>query len=192
MNLSSNKKDINLNNIKLIFAIGNPEKIYEDTRHNIGTIVTKEILKKLKINLTYKKKFNSYTAYYTNKKNKLTIIAISNEYMNNSGDALIKIVKYHKFKTEEILVVQDDMNLSFLETSFKFNSSSHGHNGIKDILKKLNTNKFYKLKIGIGKPKFKENNISYVLNSFSKEEKKKILQKSDTIFLMLKNFNMLS
>ena len=108
--------------------------------------------------------------------------------MNNSGSCLVKTMQYYKILPKDVLILQDEMLLGFLETEIKFNSSSHGHNGIKDIVDKLHTKQFYKLKIGIGKPKSKYNNVSHVLGKFSREEIMKIRKKISFIFCILNSY----
>merc|ERR1711862_105012 len=152
------------NDIKLIFAIGNPEEEYRDTRHNIGVYFLKKIIKELDISLTYKNKFSSYVSKYEN-----IIFVISNVYMNMSGYSLSNIIQYYKISPNQILVVQDDMLLSLCKIQLKFNGSAHGHNGIKNINQQIRSDKYFKLKIGIGKPENRIDNTNYVLGKFKEE-----------------------
>merc|ERR1711935_394127 len=161
------------NDIRLVFAIGNPEEEYANTRHNIGIYFTKKILEKLKINIIYKKKLTCYISKYILPGGEEIIFALSNSYMNNSGSCLLQLMNYYKIKTEEILVIHDDMVLNCAEIIIKFNGSPHGHNGLKDIIEKIKTKKFYKVRIGIGKPKYQSDNVNYVLNKFPLKEKQK-------------------
>jgi PTH1 family peptidyl-tRNA hydrolase len=186
------RNDINLSNIKLIFAIGNPEVEYSNTKHNIGIFFLKEVIKKLELNLVYKKKLNAYISKYKNKKEENIILATSDTYMNNSGICLLQVMNYYKIIAKDVLIFHDDMSLNFLDIAMKFNGSSHGHNGIKDITQKLNTSRFYRLKIGISKPKYKTDNINHVLGKFSKEEKEKIIKKIDSIFSNISHLNLFS
>lgn len=181
-----------IHDIKLIFAIGNPENEYSDTRHNIGIYFLKQVIKDLNLNLIYKKKFTCYISKHEDKiKNENIIFAISDTFMNNSGNCLLQIMNYYKIKENEILVVQDDMLLDPLEMLVKFNGSSHGHNGIKDIVHKINTDKFYKLKIGIGKPKHRSDNINYVLSKMQNHEKKKMNEKITELLIDVRNLKFL-
>jgi len=173
------------NDIKLIFAVGNPENEYKNTRHNVGIFFLKSIIKKLNIESTYKKKLNSYVSNYKDLAQKNIYIVISNAYMNNSGECLLQIMNYYKIKSEEILVIQDEMSLDCSEIFIKFNGSSHGHNGIKDIIQKINTDKFYKLKIGIGKPKYRSDNIRHVLSKFENCERDQMKKKIKAISLKI-------
>merc|ERR1712224_680767 len=129
-----------INDIKLVFAIGNPEKDYIKTRHNVGIYFIKKILNSLSLVLTYEKKFECYKSNLTIQEKNIKFI-VSDVYMNNSGDCLLKLMKYYKIKYDQILIVQDDMTLECAQFLVKLNGSSHGHNGIKDIEKRIDTKK---------------------------------------------------
>merc|ERR1712113_105565 len=98
-----------------------------------------------------------------------------------SGECLSNIMHYYKILPNEVLVVHDEMKLSFGEIILKFNGSCHGHNGIKDIKKKVGTDKFYKIKVGIGMPDHEMDNSTYVLKNFSKKEKEILSSKIEEI-----------
>jgi len=180
------------NDIKLVFAIGNPEEEYANTRHNVGIYFTKKIIEKLNICITYKKKLTCFISKYLSEEKEEIIFAISNSYMNNSGSCLLQIMNYYKIKVEEILIVHDDMVLECSEILIKFNGSPHGHNGLKDIIEKIKTKKFYKMRIGIGKPKYQSENINYVLNRFQLDEQKKIDEKITSILNKLQESKFLN
>ena len=169
------------NDIRLIFAIGNPGEEYINTRHNVAIYFLRRVVKPFDINLLYKKKLNCYAGIYQMSNEKQILFAVSNSYMNNSGDCLIQVMHYYKINLDQVLVIQDEMLSDVGEISVKYNSSAHGHNGIKSISKKLNTNKFYKLKIGIGKPKFTTSNVNYVLGKFETGQIDKLNIKIESI-----------
>jgi PTH1 family peptidyl-tRNA hydrolase len=158
-----------MHNIKLVFGMGNPEDEYSNTRHNIGIYLLKKVLEKLQLTPDYNKKLKCSISKYQKEQ---IIFILSNSYVNQSGYCLSQVMNYYKIKTDEILIVHDDMNLDFPRISLKYNGSPHGHNGIKDIINNLNTKKFYKLRIGIGKPQRKEYNSKHVLGRLGQDEKK--------------------
>ena len=97
--------------------------------------------------------------------------------MNNSGDAVRAIVDWYKINLEQIFVILDDKDLPLGKIRFREKGSSGGHNGLKSIIEKLQTQKFNRIRIGIGSPpSTKEinnfNTISHVLGNISQEEKK--------------------
>lgn len=163
----------------LIIGLGNPGKEYENTRHNIGFNVLNSYLEKNNLKLD-KEKFNGlYTKTSIN--NEDVIFLEPQTYMNSSGDSVRKIMDFYKIDVENILVIQDDLDMEIGKIKLKENSSSGGHNGIKDIEEKLGTNSIKRLKIGISNNKMMDTK-DYVLGKFSKEEKE-VLEKTYNICL---------
>lgn len=163
--------------MKLIVGLGNPGKEYNKTRHNIGF----ELLDYLYGEDGYNNKFNGLykEIMVDNEKN---ILLKPQSYMNLSGTVIRKYIDYFKIKLNDILIIQDDLDMDVGKIKFVFNSSSGGHNGIKDIEKNLSSKEYLRLKIGISNKK----NIDtkdYVLGKFSKEEQSII----DMTYLKLKD-----
>lgn len=156
--------------MKLIIGLGNPEKKYENTRHNLGQKIVLDYLKtqkncRLKENYRLSAK-TCEMGWKTSKK----IFAISSEYMNNSGITVQKISHFFKIEPKDIYVLHDDLDLEVGDYRIQFDRGPAGHNGIKSINQYLGTQQFNRIRLGIGKP---NNNIpveNYVLQSFSKEE----------------------
>ncbi len=150
--------------IKLIIGIGNKNKHLKNTRHNIGIWFIKKLLNKKKIILN--------KIYKLNIKNKKIYIYIPNSYINKCGKYIKKIKKKLKIKTKNILIVYDDINIlpgySKIE---KKNKKKITHNGIKNIIKKIKKKNFYKLRIGIGRPKKNIDLKKFVLSKPNKLEK---------------------
>lgn len=145
--------------MKLIVGLGNPGKEYELTRHNIGFMTLDAYLK----DQTWKSEKTADIIKTSN-----AIFIKPNTYMNLSGKAVAHYANYYKIPPEEILVIQDDLDSPLGSIKVKNYSSSGGHNGIKDIIKHLNTDCFTRLKIGISHP---NNDIkNYVLSKFSSQE----------------------
>lgn len=154
--------------MKLIVGLGNPGKKYENTRHNIGFDVIDAYLKENNLALI-KKKFNGlYLETLIN--NEKVIFLKPQKYMNLSGEVVKKYVDFFKIKPLDILIVHDDLDQTLGKIKLKQNSSSGGHNGIKDIENNLGTREYKRLKIGISKNKLIDTK-DYVLGKFSKEER---------------------
>ena len=132
--------------MKLVVGLGNPGREYKNTRHNIGFMVLDYYLGKV----AWKNKMES-NFYSTTINNEEVIFIKPLTYMNLSGMAVSKVVKFYKIKMEDILIIQDDLDLKIGTYKIKKNSSSGGHNGIKSIISELNSEEFLRLKIGIGK-----------------------------------------
>jgi PTH1 family peptidyl-tRNA hydrolase len=155
--------------MKLIVGLGNPGMEFDNTRHNIGFGLLDYIADKKKIEFS-KSKFNAkYLEYNYNGEKILFIKPLS--YMNLSGEVVSKFVNFYKINLQDILVIQDDLDMNFGKIKIVFNSSSGGHNGIKDIEKFLGSKKYARLKIGISNNKSIDTK-DYVLGKFTFAERK--------------------
>tara|TARA_B100000161_G_C33474469_1_gene379558 strand:+ start:223 stop:825 length:603 start_codon:yes stop_codon:yes gene_type:complete len=163
-----------MNEIYLI-GLGNPGKKYTNSRHNIGFLFIKNLSKKHKSNFLFKEKIKSYCSEF--KINNFTYrLFLPNTFMNNSGDAVRAILDWYKIKHDQIFIIVDDKDLPLGKIRFRKKGSSGGHNGLKSIIEKLQTNEFNRIRIGIGSPPSINrtnnfNTISHVLGNISQEEK---------------------
>ncbi len=168
--------------MKLIFGLGNPEKQYQNNRHNLGQKIIKEFIdKNYSQNLSLKKNLNAEIFEIGESDNKI-IFAISTGYMNNSGIPVQKISQFYKISPSDIYIIHDDLDLKVGDYKIQFNRGSAGHNGIKSIIEMLGTQQFHRIRIGIGNP---QNNIpveDYVLQPFSKDESDIITLTTPKIF----------
>ena len=163
-----------MNNEKFIIGLGNPGKEYIKNRHNIGFLLLENFSKKYDSKFTLKNKLKSwYSEFKIN--NSTYRLFMPNTFMNNSGDAVRAIVDWYKIDLDQLFIIVDDIDLPLGKIRFRKKGSSGGHNGLKDIIKKLQTENFNRIKIGIGSPPFNEkdkryNTISHVLGNISSEE----------------------
>ena len=173
--------------MKLIVGLGNPGKKYENTRHNCGFKTINFYA--AKNNLSFKKKFNAeYCEQVVN--NEKMIIVKPLTYMNLSGNAVIEFVNFYNIDPKDILVIYDDKNFEVGKFKIKRKGSDGGHNGIKNIISVLHTEKISRIKVGISMPK--ENLMDHVLSKFSKEDIKcldNIYDKLDNIIYDFVNMN---
>lgn len=157
-----------MKNITCIIGLGNKGNEFINTRHNVG----KDFLLWLarKENLEWKN-YDLFSKSILNINNKEINLIIPNSYINESGIIIKKINSYFK-DSENILIVNDDIQVEFNKFSFRFNNDrgERGHNGIRSINKNLK-NKFenspYYLSIGIGRPKNKEDIGNFVIEKFN-------------------------
>lgn len=176
--------------MKLIVGLGNPGEMYKKTRHNLGFLVIDYLLNDLNLTLN-KKKFNgTYVKTKINGEN--TIIAKPLTYMNNSGQFVIEIMTYYKVSFENILVIVDDKDLSINSYKLVSKGSSAGQKGIEDIIEKIGTSNFTRLRAGIGFKKINENTADYVLKKFSTEQNKVIEALLPVYCKVMKDFTILS
>ena len=153
--------------IKLVVGLGNPGKEYQNTRHNMGFMVIDELAKRLEI---YKWKERDGALYFDCHLDMCRVIFIKpQKYINLSGDVMIKFVNFLDIKTEDILVVSDDLDLPLGSIKLKEKGSSGGHNGLKNIEENIKTDQYKRLKIGISNNKDIDTK-DYVTGKLSKEE----------------------
>ena len=157
--------------MKLIVGLGNPGNEYINTRHNMGFIVIDKILDNLNINLTKSKHKGVYTQ--TKIKGQDVIILKPLTYMNLSGDSIREVMNYYKISIDDILVIYDDMDTDVGAIRLRLSGSAGGHNGLKSIIANLGSDKFKRIRVGIGKDK-NIDIINYVLGKPKKEDSDKI------------------
>ena len=155
--------------MKLIVGLGNPGLRYRNTRHNIGFLIIDSFAKVNKVRI-YKKGFGSLF----NKMifdNEEVLLLKPQTFMNNSGEAVKAAVGNFGIKTDDILVICDDVNLPLGVGRFRVQGSSGGHKGLKSVIERLNSKNFNRLRIGIDAGK-NSTLTEYVLSGFRSNEKK--------------------
>ena len=163
-----------MNEIFLI-GLGNPGKKYSNSRHNIGFLLLENLSKKHNGNFILKDKLKSFCSEFQINDSNFRLF-LPNTFMNNSGDAVRAIVNWYKINLDQVFIIVDDKDLPLGKIRFRKKGSSGGHNGLKSIIEKLQTNNFNRIKIGIGSPPLIKgsnnfNTISHVLGNISGEEK---------------------
>ena len=163
-----------MNEIFLI-GLGNPGKKYSNSRHNIGFILLENFSKKHNSNFLLKDKLKCSCSEFRIK-DSIYRLFLPNTYMNNSGDAVRGIVDWYKINLDQLFIIVDDKDLPLGKVRFRKKGSSGGHNGLKSIIDKLQTQNFNRIRIGIGSPLSNQgtknfNTISHVLGNISQEEK---------------------
>jgi|WetSurMetagenome_2_1015567.scaffolds.fasta_scaffold25572_5 peptidyl-tRNA hydrolase, PTH1 family len=184
--------------MKLIIGLGNPGKEYEKTRHNIGFILLDRIKEAYKFpDFEFNKKFNACISISSvpllplgeggptyvgpdeggTKDNQKIILVKPQTLMNNSGQAVKAIMDFYKLPLENLIVIHDDIDIEIGKYKISNNSGSAGHNGIQDIINKLGTQNFKRIRIGVGNAdlRSKIDPTDFVLGKFSDEELKTLI-----------------
>lgn len=164
----------------LIVGLGNPDLKYAFTRHNTGFLTIDLLLDKLGKLTLDNDKFNGIY-----KKTKIegedVIIAKPMTYMNNSGEFIRPLADYFKIDYQNVIVVYDELAFPMGRMRITKEGSAAGHNGIKSIIAHLGTEKFIKVRIGIGVENSLIPQVDFVLMKYSKEEfeiQKKVIEKA--------------
>jgi len=145
---------------KIIVGLGNPGKAYIGTRHNIGFRVIDTIAKTLEIKVK-KRKFGAIYGQAEFESKKLILLK-PQSFMNRSGHVIATAVGYYRLDLEDLLVIVDDMALDVGRIRLRAKGSAGGHNGLADIIEKLGTEEFSRLRIGIGQSL--ESSVDFVLD----------------------------
>ena len=151
---------------KLIVGLGNPEVRYELTRHNIGW----QLLDYLgdQQGLIWKEKYKGLVATKTIDGEQWVFLK-PHTYMNCSGESVAPAATFFKVSVEDILVVHDELDLSYGVISFKKGGGLAGHNGLKSIASSLGSQDFKRLRMGIGRPD-RGSVSSWVLSTYSDDQ----------------------
>lgn len=154
--------------MKLIIGLGNPGSKYHQTRHNVGFMVVDEFLNKYQGKMKYDTKFNAEITQMLIHGDKVFLMKPST-YMNLSGEAILKFVKYYDINLDQILVFVDDINLPSGKLRLRETGGHGGHNGLRNMIGLLKTEDFKRVRIGIdNQPSMPLD--SYVLGKFTEDE----------------------
>ena len=167
--------------MRLIVGLGNPGKEYENTRHNIGFMIIDYILKDL--NITNEKEKMGGKYFETNINGEKVIFLKPQEYINLSGNVIIKFMNFFKIDIKDLFIIHDDLDLEVGKFNLREKGGSGGHNGLKNIESHLKTKEYNRMKIGISNNKNMDTK-DYVLGRINKEEKEnlnKIIEMSPNI-----------
>jgi len=154
--------------IRLVVGLGNPGREYENTRHNVGFMVIDGVVRRLR--LKERKEECLSHVYRASMAGRVVLFAKPQTYMNNSGFAVLNLLEEHGIEPEEMLVIYDDLDLPLGMIRLRLGGSSGGHRGVESIIRSIKTQNFPRLKVGIGRPRRKEDVTHYVLSPFSTEE----------------------
>ncbi len=165
----------------LIVGLGNPGEEYKNSRHNVGRIILEKFAKANSDVFSDWRKIGKANAICTEGeigKNNMELV-MPETFMNNSGVAVSYLKDKEKIKSENIIVVYDDLDLGLGDLKISFNKSSGGHKGLESIIKKIKTKEFVRIRIGISsttptgkikKPKGEQKVLDWVMSDFKKQE----------------------
>ena len=157
----------------IIVGLGNPDKQYEGTRHNVGFEVIDAIAEKYNISVDTKK-HRAYVGKGIIEGCKV-ILAKPQTYMNLSGESVAELLNYYKLDPEnELLVIFDDISLAPGGIRIRKKGSAGGHNGIKNIIAQIGTQNFMRIKVGVGEKPKGWDLADHVLGHFDAVDRSKV------------------
>ena len=165
--------------MKLIIGLGNPGDKYEKTRHNVGFMMVNKLREKYNFpDFEFNKKFDAEISKGAIDSKEILLVK-PETFMNNSGTSIHTVLDFYKLSPEDIIVIHDDLDISLGEYKIATGSGSAGHNGVSDIIEKLGTKDFTRIRIGVANENLRSpiDPADFVLQDFSEEEMKVILDK---------------
>ncbi len=155
----------------LVAGLGNPDRKYQNTRHNAGFIAIDEVARQLGVSID-RKKFDALVADVSLAGQRVLLMK-PQTYMNLSGVSIEKAASFYKIPPEQVLVIFDDISLEPGKIRIRRKGSHGGHNGIRSIIDYLQSDNFPRVKLGVGeRPNPNFDLADWVLSVFTQEERK--------------------
>jgi len=142
----------------LVVFLGNPGEHYQKTRHNVGFLTAEVLAEALGVQIK-RAKFSALTGLCTTGDERVMLM-LPQTYMNRSGDSVYMAAQSYKILPERILVVADDTALDPGKLRVRRRGSAGGHNGLKSIIMRLQSEDFPRIKIGVGLPPHPEYDLA--------------------------------
>lgn len=154
--------------MKLIVGLGNPGPRYELTRHNLGLLVADEII----VRSSAQPLGDRYQSEVSAAKvaGELVILAKPLTFMNRSGEAVAPLLSLYRLSPASLIIIHDDIDLAPGQIQEKYRGGDAGHRGVASIISALETDRFCRIRVGVGRPPEGFEPTEYVLRPFEDEE----------------------
>jgi len=164
--------------VKIVIGLGNPGKRYEHTPHNIGFAVIDKLASGVCV-LRKSIRFSAQVGKFSINEEEVLLVK-PQTYMNNSGAAVVRIVRYWKLNLSDVVVVLDDADLDLGSVRLRAKGGSGGHKGLESVISSIGSEDIARVRLGIGRPRVGASGqaddvglTEYVLKSFSASEIRK-------------------
>jgi len=154
--------------MKIIAGLGNPGDPYRLTRHNMGFLVVDALADDCGIAIQ-KKKFEALLGDGRIGEHRVLFVK-PQTFMNLSGQSIRQVLDFYQIKADDLLVVHDDLDLPFGTVRIKVGGGDGGHKGIRSLIDHLGDAAFIRVRLGIGKPAFRDDTERYVLQPVPKAD----------------------
>jgi peptidyl-tRNA hydrolase, PTH1 family len=156
----------------LIVGLGNPGPEYAGTRHNVGQMVAALLAERMGA------RFRAHRSRCDIAEGRLAgqqvTAARPRSYMNLSGGPVAALAGFYKLPSQQLVVVHDELDVTFGAMRLKLGGGDNGHNGLRSITASLGTRDYYRVRFGIGRPPGRMDPAAYVLKDFSAAERKEL------------------
>lgn len=155
----------------VVVGLGNPGPDYAGTRHNVGAMVVEELLDRTSASLKSHK--SGCLIAEVRPGDHKVVLARPTSYMNESGRPVGSLVRFYKTPIEQVVVVHDELDVRLGEVRVKAGGGTAGHNGLKSLVAHLGKD-FVRVRVGISRPRGRQDPVDYVLNDFGKAEREEL------------------
>jgi len=158
----------------LVAGLGNPGPRYQDNRHNVGFMVVDELASRAHAS-SFQAKFGG-EATRCQLGGHAIVLFKPMEFMNNSGHAVQRVSSFYKIDPSQTVIVHDEVDIEFGRLRLKSGGGHGGHNGIRSIIDQLGSRDFFRVRVGVGRPRTESGEMgtgkmsSFVLSDFSSEQ----------------------
>ena len=163
--------------MRLLVGLGNPGAKYESTRHNAGFWWVDRVAQANKVSWRRESRFQAQVSHFSTAEGDVWLVK-PETFMNLSGQAVASLANYYKIAADQVLVIHDELDLPAGAMKMKFGGGLSGHNGLRSIAACLNTQDFWRLRLGISHPRDSQAVgqavVDYVLQSPRSEERSAI------------------
>lgn len=172
--------------MKVVVGLGNPGRKYAGTRHNVGFDVL-NILAERHAGERWRSRFEAETSEIQLGSERVLLVA-PQTFMNLSGRSVRSVLDFFKIPLADLLVISDDLNLSVGRLRLRPSGSAGGQKGLQNIIDRLGSTEFPRLRIGIGRPREGSDTVNYVLQTFAKSERPIVDQAVDRAELAVESW----
>lgn len=156
----------------IVVGLGNPGERYARTRHNAGYMVVSVLLERAGMRLKTHK--SGCVVAETNLAGRPVVLARPTSYMNESGNPVRALVRFYKVPPEQLILVHDEIDIPFGSVRIKSGGGTAGHNGLASVGSHLGTKDFVRVRVGVSRPRGRQDPADYVLGEFSAAERSEL------------------
>jgi peptidyl-tRNA hydrolase, PTH1 family len=160
----------------VVVGLGNPGREYERTRHNVGYLVVEEMARRLGASFARHRRAHADAAeahaFVGTAEHCRVVLVKSRTYMNESGGPVKAVLDFTK--SENLIVVHDELDIPLGALRVKFGGGDNGHNGLRSVRKSLGAGDFFRIRCGVGRPPGRQDPADWVLSDFRAAERPEV------------------